>query len=76
MFEEGLKFCRYISYFNYTRLFNFSVHVFDIVMNLPIAHRLPKSLHAVQIVHLLCAIIVTTMMKGIWWLWNNLTVVH
>ncbi len=52
--------------FNYTHIFIFSVQVLDIVMNLPIGHGLPT--HVVQIVHLLCLIIMTTMIKGIWWL--------
>ena len=65
-FRECLTLCWYISNFNYNHIFIFSVHVLDVVMNLPIGHRLRT--HAVQIVHLLCLIIVTTMIKSIWWL--------
>ncbi len=53
---------------NVSRMFNivriYCVHILDIVMNLPIWHGLPT--RAVQIVHLPCLIIVTTMIKGIW----------
>ena len=66
-FRECLTLCRYISNFNYTHIFIYLfVHVLDIVMDLPIGHWLLT--HAVQIVHLLCLKIVTTIIKGIGWL--------